>query len=375
MKHVLLAARIILGLVFIFSGFVKAIDPLGFAYKLDDYFMAFGIDWMMPLSLPISILVNTAEMLVGLSILLGIKMKVGAWGGLLFMVFFTPLTLYVAVFNPVSDCGCFGDAIKISNWETFYKNIVFLALAIFIFVNRHKVKPFWSEKKDWYILFAGGLAGVLLAVYCLRNLPIIDFRPWKVGNNVLELMQGEPEVAEFFLIFENSQTGELAEYPAANYPWDDEEWNKVWTFKDQKINVIKPVKPGLIEGFMINDHLSSDITEELLLNPDYYFVVVAYNLQKANTKSLEKRIKPLANEATRNGFRFFMLTSSPRGEVEEIASKQALDFEIFQADDRNLKTIIRSNPGLLLMKEGVVIANWAHRNIPDFETIKRKYID
>jgi uncharacterized membrane protein YphA (DoxX/SURF4 family) len=375
MKYALLISRIIFGLVFIFSGFVKAVDPLGFAYKLDDYFVAFGTDWMMPLSLPISILVNAAEMLVGFAILLGIKMRISAWGGLLFMAFFTPLTLYIAIFNPVTDCGCFGDAIKISNWGTFYKNILFMALAVFIFLNRKKVKPLWSEKKDWYLLLAGGLAGIILAVYCLRNLPLIDFRPWKVGNNVVELMQGEPEEAEFFLVFENNQTGELAEYPASNYPWDDEEWNQKWRFKDQRAKIIKPGKPAPIEGFMINDQMSNDITEELLMDPDYYFVLVAYDLQKANKNSLKRRIMPLANDALQNGLYFFVLTSSPWSVVDQFRQDHDVDYSIYQADDKNLQTIIRSNPGLLLMKEGVVIAKWAHRNIPDFEKIKRNHIN
>ena len=373
MKYALLISRNVFGLVFIFSGFVKAIDPLGFAYKLDDYFIAFGTEWMMPLSLPLSILVNTAEMLVGFAILLGIKMKVSAWGGLLFMAFFTPLTLYIAIFNPVTDCGCFGDAIKISNWGTFYKNIVFLALAVFIFIFRHKVKPFWSETKDWYLLLAGGLAGILLAVYCLRNLPIIDFRPWKVGNNVLELMEGEPEEAEFFLIFKNNQTGELAEYLATNYPWDDEEWNQKWSFKEQKIKVIKPGMPAPIEGFMISDQMGNDITEELLLNPDYLFIVVAYDLKKANRKSFINRVNPLAEEAIQEGYYFFTLTSSSWSVIDQFVEENGLDFSFYQSDDVNLKTIIRSNPGLVLMKNGEVIAKWAHRNIPNFEAIKKKH--
>jgi len=375
MKYLLLVSRIIFGLVFLFAGFAKAVDPLGTAYKLEEYFTVFGVDWMMPLSLPLAILLNTAEMVVGLAILLGIKMRISAWGGLLFMAFFTPLTLYIAIFNPVSDCGCFGDAIKISNWATFYKNIVFSALAVFIFVNRKKVNPLLSEKKDWYLLLAGFLAGVLLALYCLRNEPIIDFRPWKVGNNIIELMQGEPEVSEVFLIFQNNQTGELVEYPADNYPWDDEEWNQIWSFKDQRINVIKPGKPAPIEGFMINDSLGNDITEELLLNPDFNFIVVAYNLNNTNRRSFERRINPLAMEANQEGIGFIALTSSSWTEVNAFTEEMGSQFSIYQSDDANLRTIVRANPGLLLMKDGVVVAKWAHRNIPSFEAIRNRYMN
>jgi len=375
MRYLLLISRIVFGLVFIFSGFVKAIDPLGFAYKLDDYFIAFGWDGLTTLSLPLSILVNTAEMLVGIAILLGIKMKVSAWGGLLFMALFTPLTLYIAIFEPVSDCGCFGDAVIISNWDTFFKNIVFLALAVFIFVNREKVKALWSEKKDWYLLGIGAIAGIILAIYCLRNLPLIDFRPWKVGNNVAQLMEGQDDVAEYYLVFENTETGQLSEYLANDYPWDDEEWNKLWKFKEQRIEVLKPGAAAAIEGFIISDRNDNHLTEELIINPDYYFMLVAYDLQKSNTKSMVKRVLPLASAAKERGLYFFILTSSPWDVVDQFSEEHDENISFYQSDDVNLRTIIRSNPGLLLMKEGVVIAKWAHRNIPGFDAIKRKFLE
>jgi uncharacterized membrane protein YphA (DoxX/SURF4 family) len=362
------------GLVFVFSGFVKAIDPLGSTYKFQDYFLSFGMEGLFPFALPLAIMLSTLEFLIGVNTLLGIKMKATAWGGLLFMLFFTPLTLYVALFNPVPDCGCFGDALVISNWETFYKNIVFLAAAILIFIYRKKIKPFWSERKDWYLSGVVALLGVLISVYCLRNLPLIDFRPWKVGNNVLELMTPEPEEADIYLIFENEQTGETKEYPATDYPWDDEEWNKVWKFKDQRREITKPYVPAPIDGFSIHDEYGDDYSEIYIGNPDYQFLLVVYDLEGANTKAFERKINPLATAAEADGHSFIALTGTPYDNIDSFRHTHQTPFRFYNADGTMLKTIIRSNPGLVLMKDGVVLAKWAHRNIPDYETIKEKYI-
>lgn len=374
MRILLWISRVIFGLVFIFSGFVKAIDPLGSTYKFQDYFLSFGLEWMFPFALALAIIMSTLEFMIGVNILLGIKMRLSAWGGLLFMLFFTPLTLYVAIYDPVPDCGCFGDALIISNWQTFYKNIVFLAAAIFIFIKRKEIKPLWSERNDWYLSGVVALMGVMISVYCLRNLPIIDFRPWKIGNNVLELMTSEPEEANTFLIFENQQTGELAEYPATDYPWDDEEWNQLWKFKDQRREVTKPYVPAPIDDFSIYDEYGDDYTDSYIANPDYQFLLVAYDLGATNTRAFAKRINPLAAAAEAHGYSFIAMTGSSFEAIDTFRHEKQTPYYFYQADEVKLKTIIRSNPGLLLMKDGVVLGKWAHRNIPDFETIQKKYM-
>jgi uncharacterized membrane protein YphA (DoxX/SURF4 family) len=374
MRILLWISRVLFGLVFIFSGFVKAIDPLGSAYKFQDYFLSFGLEWMFSLALPLAVVLSTLEFLIGVNILLGIKMRISAWGGLLFMLFFTPLTLYVAIYDPVPDCGCFGDALIISNWQTFYKNIVFLAAAIFIFIKRKEVKPLWSERNDCYLAGVFALTGVLLSVFCLLNLPLIDFRPWKVGNNVLELMTPEPEVADLFLVFENQQTGELTEYPATDYPWDDEEWNELWKFKDQRREIIKPYVPAPIDDFSIYDEYGDDYTDSYIANPDYQFLLVAYDLGATNTRAFSKRINSLAAAADEHGYSFIALTGSSFENIDVFRHEHQTPYYFYQADGVKLKTIIRSNPGLVLMKDGVVLGKWAHRNIPDFETIQKKYM-
>ncbi len=207
MRFWLWLSRIVLGGIFIFSGFVKAIDPLGSAYKFTDYFLAFDVEWLSFSALPAAIILSTLEFIIGAGVLLGVRIRLSALGALLFMAFFTPLTLYIAITDPVPDCGCFGDAIIISNWETFYKNIFILAAAIVVFIYRKQISVPWNRFTDKMLAFVLTAGIIALSVYCLLYLPVIDFRPWKVGNDVSELVIPTEEVAETYLIFENQETG------------------------------------------------------------------------------------------------------------------------------------------------------------------------
>lgn len=370
MKVLLWLSRILFGVIFIFSGFVKAIDPLGSTYKFQDYFLAFGTEWMFPLALPFSVLMSGLELVIGIAILLGLKTRFTAWGGLLFMAFFTPLTFYIALTDPVPDCGCFGDALIISNWDTFYKNIVILAAAIIIFIYRNKIRPLWSEKKDWYLLGASSLAVLGLSIYCLAYLPIIDFRPWKIGNDIRERLTPTEEEGETFLIFENQQTGETAEYPASNYPWNDAEWTAVWKYKDQRREITTPFIEAEITNFWIEDESGFDMTEFYLNDPGYLFLVVAYDLSRTNTRSFVNKINPLAEKAEAAGHTLIVLTAASFDNMESFRHEFQTAFPFYQSDAIALKTIIRSNPGLLLLKDGMVIDKWPHRRIPAFENIK-----
>lgn len=369
MKALLWLSRILFGIVFIFSGFVKAIDPLGSTYKFQDYFLAFGTEWMFPLALPFAVIMSGLELVIGLAILLGLKTRYTAWGGLLFMAFFTPLTLYIALKDPVPDCGCFGDALIISNWDTFYKNIVIMAAAILIFAYRKRIKPLWSEKKDWYLLGGASTLVVGLSIYCILYLPLLDFRPWKVGSDIREKLTPTEEVAETFLIFENQQTGETAEYPATDYPWDDPEWAAVWKYKDQRREVLHPFVEAPITNFWIEDADGFDMTDAYLSDPGYLFLVVAYDLHKTNKKAFSKKINPLAKRAEEAGYPIIVLTGNAYNDIEVFRHAQQTPYPFYQSDAIALKTIIRSNPGLLLIKDGKVIDKWPHRRIPAFEEV------
>jgi uncharacterized membrane protein YphA (DoxX/SURF4 family) len=368
-------SRILFGAVFIFSGFVKAIDPLGSAYKFQDYFMAFDVEWLSFTALPLSILLSALEFTIGVAVLLGIRMRYSAWGALLFMAFFTPLTLYIAITDPVPDCGCFGDALIISNWDTFYKNLVILAAALLIFFRRHNVKPLWSASRDWTLAGMTALASVLLSVYCLMYLPVIDFRPWKVGNDMREQSTPIPEMADIFLIYENQQTGETREYPSHDFPWDDPEWTAVWKYKDQRREVIQPYVEAPISNFYIQDEFGQDLTEVYLFNPEYQLIVVAYDLGGTNRNAFRKRITPLAWEAQRNDLSLIVLTGSTYEQTEAFRHELQTPYPFYQSDEISLKTIIRSNPGLLLMKDGVVAGKWSHRKIPGMGELQRQFSD
>lgn len=373
LRAALWLSRILFGTVFIFSGFVKAIDPLGSAYKFQDYFMAFGMEWLLFSALPLAVLLSSLELVIGVAVLLGLKMRWSAWGGLLFMAFFTPLTLYVALFDPVPDCGCFGDALIISNWATFYKNILFLAAAIFIFIHRNKVRPLWSEKGDWWLVGLATFLVVGLSVYCLRYLPIIDFRPWKVGNQVGELMIPTPEVADIYLIYENRQTGEVREWPANDFPWDDPEWVASWQYKDQRREIIEPYVEAPISDFMILDEYGDDLTDYFLFNPEYQFIVVAYDLGKTNLRSFNKRVTPLATNAIANDYSFIVLSGNTFGQIDSFRHTHQTAYPFYQSDEISLKTIVRSNPGLILMKDGLILGKWPHRRIPTFEQLQEEF--
>ncbi len=366
-------ARILFGATFIFAGFTKLIDPLGSMYKFEDYFLAFNADWMMGLAFPLAFFMNIVEFTVGLTVLLGLKMRQNAWLALLFMAFFTPLTLYIALTDPVPDCGCFGDAVIISNWHTFYKNLVILAAAIVIFVRRKHIPPLWSERKDWYLVGIIVLIGTGLSVYCLRNLPIMDFRPWKVGNNVNELVTPTEEVAEHYVVYQNKDTGEKEEYPADNYPWDDPEWAEQWEFVETRSEVIRPYKEAEISNFSITDEEGHDHTEAYMSNPQPQFLLIVHDITATNERAFDKRVTPFAEQAARDNISFIMLTGSLYEQVDRFREANHITYPVFQSDAIELKTIIRSNPGLLLIRDGVVLDKWHHRNIPEYKEVKKEH--
>lgn len=373
MKILAQICRILLGVVFTFSGFVKAIDPLGSTYKFTDYFTAFNMDSLVGLALPLAIIMSAFELIVGLALLLRVQMKYATLGCLIFMAFFTPLTLYLAIFNPVSDCGCFGDAIVLTNWQTFYKNLIFFAAAIFLFIRRKDFKPLLSIKKDWGLAAVLLVISILLSVYCLRYLPLIDFLPWKVGNKISELVTPTPEIADIYLVYKNKETGETKEYPAENYPWNDSIWVASWEFVAQRKDVKQEYKDAPIKSFSICDEYGDDYTEAIVNNPDYQFILVAYDLNKTHTKAFVK-INEFVSEAEAAGYSFIVLTSAPSATIDAFRHEHQTAYPFYQTDEIELKSMIRSNPGLLLLKEGVVIAKWPHRRIPLFSKVKEKYM-
>ncbi|WP_019539929.1 BT_3928 family protein [Proteiniphilum acetatigenes] len=369
-KFLLELSRIIVGVTFVFSGFVKAVDPLGFTYKIEDYLIELGLTGLFPLALPVAVFMVTAEFALGVFLLLGIYRKWTARLITLFMVFFTPLTLWIAIANPVEDCGCFGDAFTISNWQTFYKNVILLAGAILLLLKWRQITPLFSKKMAPVAGLLTLLLGVLFSLHNVYRLPVIDFRPYKIGANIPQQMFVDPEKADVLeTVFIYRKDGIEKEFTEENYPWND----STWTFVDMKTKVVKEGEKPAIEDFAVEAlyydeatgswDIGGDITDIILSEPSYTFLMVAYSLDKMSLNHLE-RFRQVHHYAEENGYSFYLLTSSPTDVVGEWEQHHRTGFQFCHADERVLKTMIRANPGLMLLKEGTVINKWDDSRVP-----------
>jgi uncharacterized membrane protein YphA (DoxX/SURF4 family) len=359
MNIIRILSRILTGMVFIFSGFVKAIDPWGFTYKLQDYLEAFHLEFLNGLALPIAVTVSTLELVIGLNLLTGIRMRVTSWLLLVFMAFFTVLTFILAIYNQVSDCGCFGDAVKLTNWQTFWKNIILLVPSIIIFWQRKRYKSLYACLSEWTLSGSFALLGILLSVYCYRNLPLMDFRPYSTGTYIPDKMKVPegmpPDEYETVLVYEKN--GVSREFTSENYPWQDSTW--IW--KETKQKLIKKGYEPPIHDFLITSPDGHDITREILQDTGYTFLIVACDLSKPRQKVFGKLVNA-AEEGQNNEYRYTLLTSSTQDENDAFRETFNPPFEICTADEITLKTIIRSDPGILLLHRGIILGKWHYRN-------------
>lgn len=366
MKKFVQIARILVGMVFIFSSLVKGIDPLGTAYRIEDYLIVFKMPWATSLSLFLSIFMCTLEFAIGVSLLFNLWIKRIAWLLLAMMIYFTVVTFFDARYNIVPDCGCFGDAIKLTNIQTFLKNIVLMILVIPIFVYRNKFRGWAPVSTQILILliFAALFAGT--SVYAYRHLPLIDFMAWKKGNRI---NQQKLLPVKFYVTYKNKQTGEEKEYKVPDYPWNDSVWMSKWNFVSQRAD--DPNK-GQGMALRIEDENGTEVTSSILDNPGYQFILVAYDLNKTNRKAFAKII-PLYQKATADMYSFVCLTSSLPSEVQQFRMDMAIPFDFYFADDVVLKTMVRANPGLILIKNGVVLEKWHYNDIPGYPDIMKKF--
>ena len=362
--------RIIVGIVFIYSGFVKGIDPLGSDYKFTDYFNAFGMGWMNATTLFFSFALSLAEFLIGIALLFNLWVSRMAWGSLLFMAFFTPLTLVLALTNPVSDCGCFGDAMILTNWQTFWKNIILLLLAIMIFVYRKEYKSSLPLMGQFSFLTLAGAGMLCLSIYCYRHLPVLDFRPYAVGKNITESMRlpegAEPDQYEVTLKYKNKQTGEIRSFTEENYPWQD---TLNWEYESSSERLVKKGYITPIHDLVIEHPTLGNITEEILEDDNYTILAVAYNLNQSDTQ-YQPAINRLAESAREKGIRFYGLTSSSERDIEAYKKRNHVPYEFCTADEIQLKTMIRSNPGVIILREGTILDKWAGKDVPDVKELQ-----
>jgi uncharacterized membrane protein YphA (DoxX/SURF4 family) len=364
------ASRILIGLLFVFSGYVKAIDPLGFTYKLDEYFESLHILFLSPFALAISVLIIAAELVMGLCLLARIRMKLVAWGALLFMSFFTILTFYIAVKGDVvKDCGCFGDALVLSNTATFLKNIAAMPFVIFIFFWRKNYTPIAKCITEWIIAIAFFALTVGIELYCLRNLPIIDFMPYKAGTNIPESME-YPENAqpdEYKTTYYYSKNGETKEFDDTNYPWND----STWTYVDTKSELVKKGYEPPIHDFGIHAEDGEDITADIVYSEKFTFIFILRETDNADISSMNKINKIAGYCSNSDDFDFYAYTCSAFNDVEKFIKKTNATYRFCFGDETTIKTMLRSNQGLMLIKDGNIWAKWSHQNIPSIDEITK----
>ena len=355
--------RFILAVVFIFSGFVKAIDPLGTQYKIQDYMVAFGWADLFPASLAFAgaVLLGLLEFCLGVYLFFGIRRIIAPRLTVLLMSVMTPLTLWLALDNPITDCGCFGDAVVLSNWETFWKNVVLLALSIVVLKWRKRLFPLVTVRFDWVIGLYGFLYIFGICIYSYRDLPIFDFRPYHVGADIQQGMnvpEGE-KLTTYETRFLMTKDGEEKEFTLENYP------DSTWTFVDSKTVVKEKGYEPLIHDFsMIRWEDGEDITEQVLNDEGYTFLLVAHQLSLADDSAMDL-INELYDYSLSNGYAFYCLTSSEDEDIFKWQEYTGAEYPFCQMDDITLKTMIRSNPGLMLLKKGVVVRKWSNSNLPD----------
>ena len=323
MKKVLVnCCRILLALVFIFSGFVKAVDPLGTLYKIEDYLTVLHLGGILPdiIILALAVALAMTEFCLGIFLLFAIRRRFTTRMVLLFMAVMTPLTLWLALTNPISDCGCFGDAVVLTNWQTLWKNVILLAAAIVVVCWPKEMFRFVSESNQWIVINYSALFSLGISLWSLYDLPQFDFRPYHVGTNLRQgwndMMEGhESPYADFFI--ERADDG-------------------------------------------------SDITEEVLADSSYTFLLVATRLEEADDSRLDL-INELYEYSLEQGYGFYCLTASMEAGQEQWRDMTGAEYPFCWTDAIVLKTIIRSNPGLLLLHDGIIVQKWSHNNLPVIE--------
>ena len=355
--------RFVLAVVFIFSGFVKAIDPLGTQYKIQDYLDAFGWTGVFPEFVPFiaSALLGMLEFCLGVYLFFGIRRIVAPRAVVAVMAVMTPLTFWLAWDHPVSDCGCFGDALVLTNWETFGKNVVLLAMSLVVLKWRRRLFPLATTRFDWLIALYGFLYILCMTVYCYRHLPVFDFRPYYVGADIrqgMSIPEGE-EPTEFETRFVLQKDGVEKEFTLENYP------DSTWTFVDSKTVVKKQgYEPPIHDFSMIRYDDGEDITEQVLADEGYTFLLVAHQLGQANQSRMDL-INELYDYCLEYGYAFYCLTSSSDEDILKWQEDTGAEYPFCLMDNITLKTMVRFNPGLMLLKKGTVVGKWSIIDIPD----------
>ncbi|MDY5968457.1 MAG: hypothetical protein SPJ13_00350 [Bacteroidales bacterium] len=354
-------SRWIVGLVFIFSSFVKGVDPLGTSYKIQEYMTAWsvgsmGLEWALPMATFLSMTLICLEFLVGVLMLTGAWRKPGATLLLLLMTFFTVTTLIDALTNKVTDCGCFGDAIKLTNWQTFGKNVLLCIPTTFIFLCRN-----WPRKKhferDSLIAVVAVVAMVLFGTYNIKNEPVIDFRPWKVGNQMIPF--GDNLKVQSFVTYKDKATGEVKELISTDVPYADSAWMAAHEFVDSRVVDPYEIKA---DGFSMLGPDGEDYARDIVGSGDYTVIATIHHLEDIDDSGI-RALRTTHNYCMENEINMVLLSSALSEDVEAFLYENNLsDMAYYFADATAIKTMLRSNPGFVLLKDAKVLGKWSLSN-------------
>ena len=358
----LYVARTVVGLTFILSGLVKAIDPHGTQYKIQDYLAAIPPSLSLPdmLTLLMSVSLSMVEFTLGAFMLTAISRRLTARLTLLFMLVMTAVTVWIYIADPVKDCGCFGDALTLTNLETLLKNIVLLALAALVAWRPTHIGRLMSRSNQMLLGQMLMLTPVALSFWCLYDLPLIDFRPYHIGADIKAGME-IPEGAEqpvFDTTFIMEKDGERREFTLDNYP------DSTWTFVDSKTVTVKEGYVPPIHDFSITAADGEDITDMVLGREGYTFLLISPDLDKADDQNFGD-IDQIYEFCQDNSIPFYCLTASTEKSQQHWQNITGAEYPFCMTDATTLKTMIRSNPGLMLLEKGVVRGKWSHNRLPE----------
>ena len=355
--------RALMALTFVFSGFVKAVDPIGTQYKIHDYLSAWGLDaWNADwLTLTASIALSTAEFFIGMMLLFAIQRRVISRLALMLMTAMTILTLWIYISDPVSDCGCFGDAITLTNGQTLAKNIVLTAAAIIMAIWPLEMARLIRKNTQWIVINYTVVFILAVSGYSLYYLPQFDFRPYHVGADIkkgMEIPEGA-EQPEFVTTFILEKDGQRKEFSLEEYP------DSTWTFIDSRtVQTKKGYVPPIHDFSITTVDEGEDITEEIVADKGYSLLLVSPHLEQADDIHFDE-INRLYDYTKQHGYRFLCLTASTEEAIGRWKDRTGAEYQFANTDETTLKTIIRSNPGLVLLHNGSIKGKWSHNALPD----------
>lgn len=348
-KPQLTLCRLLVGALFIFSSFTKGVDPLGTKYKILDYLAVYNLQWFNDIAMLISIAMILAEFLVGICLTTNIFPRLSVLCATVLMLFFTTTTLFDAVYNLVPDCGCFGTAVKMSNWQTFYKNLVIDAVLIALILCNKQLKNRLTRRGQFVICFFYALTFLLFEVYNYRHLPVVDFMNWKVGK---QMKSETEEPAKVFLTFKNKATGETKEFLSPDYPWNDSVWTSQWEFVDQRMeggnNYI---------GFSALDTDGNDVTD-MILETENLLMFTSHDLTKVTDEEWQQ-VRAITETADAKGYYVLWTVANTPEYVAEIQERYDFLYDVYFGDELEIKTIVRFNPGLIWLDKGKVVDKWS----------------